>query len=134
MQTVAEARSATEKRLTAIKAEEAQQAAQAAAELATRNPSPATAPQELFSPANPTSRKPGSISSSSATTIRSLLGGPPQIRAGSPMGRITTSTVMRHLVVSTPKGWRGAIWTFCGVSIFDQEPPYHPPTLDISTT
>jgi RHS repeat-associated protein len=48
MQTVAEARSATKKRLAAIHAEEAQQAAQAATELATRNPSPATAPQELF--------------------------------------------------------------------------------------
>jgi RHS repeat-associated protein len=48
MQTVAEARAATEKRLAAIKAEEAQQAAQAAIELATRDSSPATAPQELF--------------------------------------------------------------------------------------
>jgi RHS repeat-associated protein len=48
MQTVAEARAATEKRLAAIKAEEAKQAAQAATEIATRNPSPATAPQELF--------------------------------------------------------------------------------------
>jgi RHS repeat-associated protein len=48
MQTAAEARAATEKRLAAIKAEEAKQAAQAAAELATRNPTPATAPQELF--------------------------------------------------------------------------------------
>jgi hypothetical protein len=46
MQTVAEARAATEKRLAAIKAEEAQQAAQAATKLATRNPSPATTPQE----------------------------------------------------------------------------------------
>jgi RHS repeat-associated protein len=48
MQTVAEARAATEKRLAAIKAEEAKQAAQAATKLATRNPSPATTPQELF--------------------------------------------------------------------------------------
>jgi RHS repeat-associated protein len=48
MQTVAEARAATEKRLAAIHAEEAKQAAQAAAELATRDSSPATAPQELF--------------------------------------------------------------------------------------
>jgi RHS repeat-associated protein len=48
MQTVAEARAATEKRLAAIKAEEAKQAAQAATKLATRNSTPATAPQELF--------------------------------------------------------------------------------------
>jgi RHS repeat-associated protein len=48
MQTVAEARAATEKRLAAIKAEEAKQTEQAATELATRNTSPATAPQELF--------------------------------------------------------------------------------------
>jgi RHS repeat-associated protein len=48
MQTVAEARAATEKRLAAIKAEEAKQAAQAATELAKRDSSRATAPQELF--------------------------------------------------------------------------------------
>jgi RHS repeat-associated protein len=46
--TIAEARAATEKRLAAIKAEEEKQAAQAATEIATRNTSPATAPQELF--------------------------------------------------------------------------------------
>jgi RHS repeat-associated protein len=48
MQTIAEARAATEKRLAAIKAEEAKQAAQAATELAKRDSSRATAPQELF--------------------------------------------------------------------------------------
>jgi RHS repeat-associated protein len=48
MQTIAEARAATEKRLAAIKVEEAKQAAQAATKLATRDSSPATAPQELF--------------------------------------------------------------------------------------
>jgi RHS repeat-associated protein len=47
MQTVEEARAATDKRLAAIKAEEAKQAAEAA-ELAIRDPQPATAPQELF--------------------------------------------------------------------------------------
>jgi hypothetical protein len=110
MQTIAEARAATEKRLAAIKAEEAQQAAQAATELATRNPSQLR--RSFSSPANPTSKRLGSIFSSSGTTTRSLLGGPPPIRVGFRMGRITTSTVMRHLVVSTPTGWRGAIWTF----------------------
>jgi RHS repeat-associated protein len=47
MQTVEEARAATDKRLAAIKAEEAKQAAEAA-ELAIRDPQPATAWQELF--------------------------------------------------------------------------------------
>lgn len=86
IQTAEQARVETEKHLAAIKAEENRQA-----ELApnTHPTAETVSPREVFSSASPTSKRSGNTCFFSGVMTQNLAAGPPPIRVGFRMGRIT---------------------------------------------